>query len=327
MISAAVIEALKEIVPADKVLLQEPMKLHTTFRIGGPADCLVYLENEEQLCKIQKYLRLVDVPYTVIGNGSNLLVSDQGYAGIVLVVGKHMSRIEVRDCYLEAEAGALMSQVAKAAKEHGLTGLEFAAGIPGTIGGGAVMNAGAYGGEMSQVVTTVTVVNRNGEIMELDNSTMEYGYRTSVIQNQSFVVTKVTFRLQPGDPEQIAAKMEELAIRRREKQPLEYPSAGSTFKRPEGHFARAADHGSRSAGILRRRRKGIGKALRIYYQHRQCHCRRCKRCDLGSTEKSERTFSRGAGTRDQIPVTIQNHVNLFSADACIFAESQIYMAK
>lgn len=197
MISAAVIEALKEIVPADKVLLQEPMKLHTTFRIGGPADCLVYLENEEQLCKIQKYLRLVDVPYTVIGNGSNLLVSDQGYAGIVLVVGKHMSRIEVKDCYLEAEAGALMSQVAKAAKEHGLTGLEFAAGIPGTIGGGAVMNAGAYGGEMSQVVTTVTVVNRNGEIMELDNSTMEYGYRTSVIQNQSFVVTKVTFRLQP----------------------------------------------------------------------------------------------------------------------------------
>ena len=225
MISAAVIEALKEIVPADKVLLQEPMKLHTTFRIGGPADCLVYLENEEQLCKIQKYLRLVDVPYTVIGNGSNLLVSDQGYAGIVLVVGKHMSRIEVKDCYLEAEAGALMSQVAKAAKEHGLTGLEFAAGIPGTIGGGAVMNAGAYGGEMSKVVNTVTVVNRNGEIMELDNSTMDYGHRTSVIQNQ------------PGDPEQIAAKMEELAIRRREKQPLEYPSAGSTFKRPEGHFA------------------------------------------------------------------------------------------
>ena len=125
MISAAVIEALKEIVPADKVLLQEPMKLHTTFRIGGPADCLVYLENEEQLCKIQKYLRLVDVPYTVIGNGSNLLVSDQGYAGIVLVIGKHMSRIEVKDCYLEAEAGALMSQVAKAAKEHGLTGLEI----------------------------------------------------------------------------------------------------------------------------------------------------------------------------------------------------------
>ena len=211
MISAAVIEALKEIVPADKILLQEPMKLHTTFRIGGPADCLIYLENEEQLSRIRKYLHLVDVPYTVIGNGSNLLVSDNGYAGIILVIGRYMSKIEVKDCCLEAEAGALMSQVAKAAKEHGLTGLEFAAGIPGTIGGGAVMNAGAYGGEMSQVVTMVTVVNRSGEIMELDNSTMEYGYRTSVIQNQPFVVTKVTFRLQPGDPEQIAARMEELA--------------------------------------------------------------------------------------------------------------------
>ena len=237
MISAAVIEALKEIVPAEKILFQEPMKLHTTFRIGGPADCLIYLENEDQLCRIQKYLRLVDVPYTVIGNGSNLLVDDGGYRGIVLVIGKYMSGIEVKDTYLEAEAGALMSQVAKTAKENGLTGLEFAAGIPGTVGGGAVMNAGAYGGEMSQVVTTVTVVNRNGEIMELDNSTMEYGYRTSVIQNQPFVVTKVTFRLQPGDPQEIAAKMEELAIRRREKQPLEYPSAGSTFKRPEGYFA------------------------------------------------------------------------------------------
>lgn len=237
MISATVIEALKEIVPAERILFQEPMKLHTTFRIGGPADCLIYLENEDQLCRIQKYLRLVDVPYTVIGNGSNLLVDDGGYRGIVLVIGKYMRRIEVKDTCLEAEAGALMSQVAKTAKENGLTGLEFAAGIPGTVGGGAVMNAGAYGGEMSQVVTTVTVVNRNGEIMELDNSTMEYGYRTSVIQNQPFVVTKVTFRLQPGDSQEIAAKMEELAIRRREKQPLEYPSAGSTFKRPEGHFA------------------------------------------------------------------------------------------
>jgi len=237
MISAAVIEALKEIVPADRILFQEPMKLHTTFRIGGPADCLIYLENEEQLCKMQKYLRLVDVPYTVIGNGSNLLVSDNGYSGIVLVIGKCMSRITVTGGCLEAEAGALMSQVAKTAKEYGLTGMEFAAGIPGTIGGGVVMNAGAYGGEMSQVVATVTVVNRNGEIMELDNSTMEFGYRTSVIQNQPFVVTKVTFRLQPGEPEKIAAKMEDLAKRRREKQPLEYPSAGSTFKRPEGHFA------------------------------------------------------------------------------------------
>ena len=325
MISAAVIEALKEIVPVDKVLLQEPMKLHTTFRIGGPADCLVYLENEEQLCKIQKYLRLVDVPYTVIGNGSNLLVSDQGYAGIVLVVGKHMSRIEVRDCYLEAEAGALMSQVAKAAKEHGLTGLEFAAGIPGTIGGGAVMNAGAYDGEMSQVVTTVTVVNRNGEIMELDN----HGVRLSYQRDPEPVVCRdesdfpATARRSGADRSQNGGT----GNSPQRKTTFGISQCRQYFQTSRGTFCRAADHGSRSAGILRRRRKGIGKALRIYYQHRQCHCRRCKRCDLGSTEKSERTFSRGAGTRDQIPVTIQSHVNLFSADACIFAESQIYMAK
>ena len=237
MISAAVIEALKEIVPADKVLLQEPMKLHTTFRIGGPADCLVYLENEEQLCKIQKYLRLVDVPYTVIGNGSNLLVSDQGYAGIVLVVGKHMSQIEVRDCYLEAEAGALMSQVAKAAKEHGLTGLEFAAGIPGTIGGGAVMNAGAYGGEMKDIVQNVTVLTREGEIRELEKEELGFGYRASVIKDRGYVVLGAELMLVPGDKEEILARMQELKNKRVGKQPLEYPSAGSAFKRPEGYFA------------------------------------------------------------------------------------------
>ena len=237
MISAAVIEALKEIVPADKVLLQEPMKLHTTFRIGGPADCLVYLENEEQLCKIQKYLRLVDVPYTVIGNGSNLLVSDQGYAGIVLVVGKHMSRIEVKDCYLEAEAGALMSQVAKAAKEHGLTGLEFAAGIPGTIGGGAVMNAGAYGGEMKDIVQNVTVLTREGEIRKLEKEELGFGYRASVIKDRGYVVLGAELMLVPGDKEEILARMQELKNKRVEKQPLEYPSAGSAFKRPEGYFA------------------------------------------------------------------------------------------
>ena len=216
---------------------EEPMSRHTTFRIGGPADCLVYLENEEQLCKIQKYLRLVDVPYTVIGNGSNLLVSDQGYAGIVLVVGKHMSRIEVRDCYLEAEAGALMSQVAKAAKEHGLTGLEFAAGIPGTIGGGAVMNAGAYGGEMKDIVQNVTVLTREGEIRELEKEELGFGYRASVIKDRGYVVLGAELMLVPGDKEEILARMQELKNKRVEKQPLEYPSAGSAFKRPEGYFA------------------------------------------------------------------------------------------
>ena len=237
MISATVIEALKEIVPAERILFQEPMKLHTTFRIGGPADCLIYLENEDQLCRIQKYLRLVDVPYTVIGNGSNLLVDDGGYRGIVLVIGKYMSRIEVKDTCLEAEAGALMSQVAKTAKENGLTGLEFAAGIPGTVGGGAVMNAGAYDGELKQVVTRVWVLNEEGEILVLDNQDMEFGYRTSVIKKRPFIVVQVEMELQPGNKEEIAAKMAELNRRRRDKQPLQYPSAGSTFKRPQGYFA------------------------------------------------------------------------------------------
>lgn len=237
MISEAVIEALKNFVPEENICLQEPMAGHTTFRIGGPADCFLELENEEQLKKVQHYLRLVDIPWFVLGNGSNLLVSDRGFAGVVLQVGKKMENITVEGCRIIAQAGAAMAQVAKAASEHGLTGLEFASGIPGTVGGGVVMNAGAYGGELSQVVTRVAVLDKEGERMELDNATMEFGYRTSTIKNNPFIVTEVEFFLKAGDKEQIRATMEELAARRRAKQPLEYPSAGSTFKRPAGHFA------------------------------------------------------------------------------------------
>ena len=226
-----------EIAGKENVRTDEPMKQHTTFRIGGAADYFVSPQTTDQIKNIIDLCKSEAMPWYVIGNGSNLLVSDRGFRGVIIQLFKNFSDLRVEGDRLYVQAGTLLSRTAKKALEASLTGFEFAAGIPGTIGGAMVMNAGAYDGEMSQVVTTVTVVNRNGEIMELDNSTMEYGYRTSVIQNQSFVVTKVTFRLQPGDPEQIAAKMEELAIRRREKQPLEYPSAGSTFKRPEGHFA------------------------------------------------------------------------------------------
>ena len=237
MISGAVLEALKGFVPKENIHLQEPMSAHTTFKIGGPAACLVELEKEEQLCKLQRYLNLVEVPFVVLGNGSNMLVSDEGYAGVILKVGDKMSHIRVEGTRIIAQAGALLSQVARAAFAHELTGLEFASGIPGTVGGGVVMNAGAYGGEMKQVVTKVTVVNQSGEMMELDNSTMEFGYRYSTIRNQPFVVTEVTFQLKEGDATDIKAMMDDLAARRREKQPLEYPSAGSTFKRPEGYFA------------------------------------------------------------------------------------------
>lgn len=237
MISEAVIEALKSYVPEKNIHLQEPMAGHTTFRIGGPADCLLELENEEQLKNVQKYLTLVGERFFILGNGSNLLVSDHGYSGIILQIGQSMSQIRVEGCRIIAQAGALLSQVAKSAMEHGLSGLEFAAGIPGTVGGGVVMNAGAYDGELSQVVTQVKVVSSQGESLEFDNSTMEFGYRTSALRKNSFTVTEVTFKLQEGDREKIRDKMEELAEKRRSKQPLEYPSAGSVFKRPEGYFA------------------------------------------------------------------------------------------
>lgn len=237
MISEAVIQSLKKYVPEENICLQEPMAGHTTFRIGGPADCLLELENEEQLVRIQSYLNRVEVPFFILGNGSNLLVSDEGYRGVVIRIGHKMSEIKADGCILTVQAGATMAQAARAALEHGLTGLEFAAGIPGTVGGGVVMNAGAYDGEMSQVVTQVNVINVNGDLMELDNQTMEFGYRTSSIRRNSFIVTKVVFRLEQGNREEIKAKMEELAARRREKQPLEYPSAGSTFKRPVGYYA------------------------------------------------------------------------------------------
>lgn len=237
MISDAVMEALKRFVQPENIHIQEIMAAHTTFRVGGPADCLVELENVQQLQNIQHYLHLVGIPYVILGNGSNVLVSDEGYRGVVLQVANRMNRITVEGNRVVAQAGALMSQVAKAAWENGLTGMEFAAGIPGTVGGGVVMNAGAYGGEMSQIVTSVTVVNAEGEIMELENESMEFGYRYSTIRNQPFTVTEVSFELKPGEKEAIKATMDDLSARRREKQPLEYPSAGSTFKRPEGHFA------------------------------------------------------------------------------------------
>lgn len=237
MISEAVMEAFKRFVPEENICLQEIMAEHTTFRIGGVADCLIEIESEAQLGAVQKYLNKVEIPYFILGNGSNLLVSDEGYRGVVLNIGKKMNLVRVEGERILAQAGATLAQVARAALENGLSGLEFAAGIPGTVGGGVVMNAGAYGGEMSQVVEKVVVLDRDGEHMELDNETMEFGYRKSTIRNSKFIVTEVSFLLKKGNPTEIRAKMDEFNAARREKQPLEYPSAGSTFKRPEGYFA------------------------------------------------------------------------------------------
>ena len=237
MISETVVKALEQFLPTENIYCKEPMKKHTTFRIGGDADLFLRMENPRQLKDVQNYLRKLEIPYYVLGNGSNLLVSDEGYSGVILEIADKMNTIRVEGNSIIAQAGALMSKIAHVAYEHGLTGFEFAAGIPGTIGGGVVMNAGAYGGELKNVVTTVEVLDQNGEFLSLDNQTMEFGYRTSVLKKHPFIVTEVRIQLQEGCKEEIKATMDDLAAKRREKQPLEYPSAGSTFKRPEGYFA------------------------------------------------------------------------------------------
>lgn len=233
----ALLEFIRETVTPENMKLQEPMAAHTTFRTGGEAAVFVEVPGKQQLTQLVQYMAKISQEFFVLGKGSNLLVGDKGYPGIVLNLGKQFARIEVEGNIIRAEAGASLPQVAVAAMQHGLSGLEFAAGIPGSIGGAIVMNAGAYDGEMKQVTKCVTVLNQMGEEMVLDCDTMEFGYRTSIIKNRPFVVEEVELQLTKGDPAEIKAKMDEFNGRRKEKQPLEYPSAGSTFKRPEGYFA------------------------------------------------------------------------------------------
>lgn len=248
--NSAVYDYIKEIVSGENVFFDEPMSRHTTFRVGGPAGCLVCVKTKEQLLKLIPYLQITGQDYFVLGNGSNLLVGDKGYPGIVVKLGG-MGTVCVEGEKLRASAGASLSAAAAAARDGGLTGMEFASGIPGTVGGGIVMNAGAYGGEMKQIVESVEVMDRNGGIMVLDNDTMEFGYRTSVMKDRPFIALEAVFHLKKGDPEEIRSRMEELAAKRREKQPLEYPSAGSTFKRPDGYYAGKLimDAGLRGFGI------------------------------------------------------------------------------
>lgn len=235
--SSAVLEFIRAHVPEEDILENEPMSRHTTFRVGGKAACFIKISNTEQLKRLIPYFKAVEIPYFILGNGSNLLVGDHGYDGVILQLKEKFNRIETEGSLLRAQAGALLSQVAQCALEHSLAGFAFASGIPGTVGGGVMMNAGAYGGEMKQVVEEVTVLDENGEVLVLDNETMEFGYRTSIIKNRHFTVLEVTFQLSEGNQEEIRKEMDELSAKRREKQPLNFPSAGSTFKRPEGYFA------------------------------------------------------------------------------------------
>lgn len=228
---------LVQIVGEERVRTDEPMKSHTTFRVGGPADFFVTPETSEEVRALVDMCGSEGIDCHVIGNGSNLLVSDRGVRGVVVQIAKAMNKMESNGGTIRAQAGALLSEVAAQALKDGLAGFEFAAGIPGTLGGACVMNAGAYGGEMKDVLYEVTVLTPQGEFCVLKEDELELGYRTSVIARKGYIVLEAVIRLRKGDAQEIRRQMEDLRERRISKQPLEYPSAGSTFKRPEGYFA------------------------------------------------------------------------------------------
>ena len=213
------------------------MKNHVTFRVGGPADFFVTPKNYEELSWVLKCCAKYEMPCYIMGNGSNLLVSDAGYRGVIVQICKEMNEVKVEGDLVKAQAGALLSGIAAKALGAELSGFEFASGIPGTIGGACVMNAGAYGGEMKDVLESVTVLTGEGKIIELGRNELELGYRTSVIAKKGYIVLGAVLKLERGDGEKIKTYMDELKEKRVTKQPLEYPSAGSTFKRPEGYFA------------------------------------------------------------------------------------------
>lgn len=231
------VEKIQKLVGEAKVLVNEPMASHTTFKIGGPADYFVMPETIEELAAVLKLCKEENMPYFILGNGSNLLVGDKGFRGVVIQLYKNFDGICLEGTKITAKAGAMLIRVAKEAGKAGLTGLEFASGIPGTIGGAMIMNAGAYGGEMKDVVTAVTVLTKEGDIKTLSGEEMNFRYRGSVVEDEGYIVLEAVMELKEGNLEEIQTRMEELSLQRRTKQPIEYPSAGSTFKRPEGYFA------------------------------------------------------------------------------------------
>ena len=219
-------------------LEHEPLRAHTTFRIGGPARYYLVPENEEEIQEALDFARGGGYSFYIIGKGSNILFCDEGYDGVIIEIGRGFDHIWCReDGLVTAQAGITMSSMAAKLAAKGLTGFEFASGIPGTLGGGIAMNAGAYGGEIKDCIRKVKVLTPEGEIRVLEKDELQLGYRTSVIQKRSYLVLEGEFGFQKGQPGEIQARMRELNQRRRDKQPLEYPSAGSTFKRPAGHFA------------------------------------------------------------------------------------------
>lgn len=230
-------EDLEKLLGREKISYNEPMKKHTTFRVGGEVEYFLMPSSVEEIQAVIELLKEYQIPFLTVGNGSNLLVGDKGMEGAVLHLGKNFSDICVEGTKVCAQAGALLSAIANQAAKAELTGLEFAAGIPGSLGGAVTMNAGAYGGEMQQVITSVCVLTEDGQVKTINREDMEFGYRHSIVPKQKLIVLSAEFVLEKGIEAEIRAQMDDLAKKRREKQPLEFGSAGSTFKRPQGYFA------------------------------------------------------------------------------------------
>ena len=228
---------LLNILEEESIKVDEPMKKHITFRVGGPADFLVKPKTEEELRKVISFAKENNIPFIVIGNGSNLLVKDGGIRGIVIELSDNFNNYEIEGNIIKAQSGALLAIIGRNAMKNSLTGFEFAAGIPGTLGGALAMNAGAYGGEMKQVVKSVRLMDCDGNIFELSNEEMKFEYRRSLLTEKDYIVLSTVIELQQGNMDEIKATMADYANRRSTKQPLNLPSAGSTFKRPEGYFA------------------------------------------------------------------------------------------
>lgn len=229
------IEELKNIF--DTVLINEPMSLHTSFKTGGNADVFVKADSAENIVRAVKMLKYSGVPYYIIGNGSNILVRDAGVRGVIIQIGSQMNKIDVEGNIIYSQAGAMLSALSAAAYENSLTGLEFASGIPGTVGGAVFMNAGAYDGEIKDAIVYADVINENGDIFKLSKNELDLSYRHSVISDKNMIAIGAQFELKNGNKDEIAVKIADFSARRRDKQPLNFPSAGSTFKRPDGYFA------------------------------------------------------------------------------------------
>lgn len=235
------IKSLETIVGKENMIINEPMTKHTTFKIGGCADFFITPETVQQIREIVTYCRQMNINYFVIGNGSNLLVSDDGFRGVIIQLYDKFNHVELIDkglkCVVKAQAGAMLGRLGNELMKSGIAGFEFATGIPGTVGGAVMMNAGAYGGEMKDIIVNATLMDTDGNVITLNRTQLDLGYRTSIVSKKDYIVLAAEFELEKGNQEEIKYKINQLAAKRKEKQPLELPSAGSTFKRPEGYFA------------------------------------------------------------------------------------------